>query len=224
MAKRLDLKPWTKFWRLTLTWNFESRKWKIWDECLCECWTVKFIERARLRNWNTRSCWCYQKECAKKILTKHGMKYTRIRHIYKWMKDRTTLATNASYKNYWLKWIKCERSCFEDFYKDMGTSYNEHVKQYGEKDTTLDRIDNSKNYCKENCRRVTMKEQQNNRTNNHSVTYKWEVYPSIKNFCEALGLDYYRTKHRIEAWRSIKNVVEIPKYGSYNLYKKIVSK
>ena len=219
MTKKLILKPWTRFWYLTLTWNNESRKWKIRDECLCKCWTIKFIERARLRNWNTKSCWCYQKECAKKILTKHWMKYTRIWRIYKWMKDRTIYSGNASYKNYWWKWIKCEWETFEDFYKDMGDSYNEHIREYWEKDTTLDRIDNNKNYCKENCRWATMKEQQNNRTNNHQIIYKWQEYPSIKKLCDTFWLDYARTEYRINSWWSIKNAVELPRYWSYALYK-----
>lgn len=39
-----------------------------------------------------------------------------------------------------------------------------------EKDTTIDRIDVNGNYCKENCRRATMKEQGQNRRNNKNFT------------------------------------------------------
>ena len=169
MVQRLDLKPWTRFGRLVLTWKLESRNGKIYDECRCDCWTVKFIQRARLRNWYCTSCWCYQRECAKKLMTKHWKRYNRIYKIFKGMKDRCIYEWNASYKNYWARWIKCEWKCFEDFYRDMHESYENHVKQFGEKQTTLDRINPELNYCKENCRWATYSEQ------NHNKRPRWFI-------------------------------------------------
>ena len=163
MVQRLDLKPWTRFGRLVLTWKLESRNGKIYDECRCDCWTVKFIQRARLRNWYCTSCWCYQRECAKKLMTKHWKRYNRIYKIFKGMKDRCIYEWNASYKNYWARWVKCEWKCFEDFYRDMHESYEDHVKQFGEKQTTLDRVNPELNYCKENCRWATYSEQNRNK-------------------------------------------------------------
>jgi len=52
---------------------------------------------------------------------------------------------------------------FEEFRDDMYKSYLEHVEKYWEKETSIDRIDNNWNYCKENCKRSTPKEQSNNR-------------------------------------------------------------
>lgn len=56
----------------------------------------------------------------------------------------------------------------------MGEKYSEHVKQYGEKNTQIDRIDVNWDYCKENCRRVTIKENSRNKRNNHLVDFWWQ--------------------------------------------------
>lgn len=45
----------------------------------------------------------------------------------------------------------------------MWESYEAHVKEYWEKDTTIDRIDVNWDYCKDNCRWATYKEQFENR-------------------------------------------------------------
>lgn len=68
------------------------------------------------------------------------------------------------YKYYGGRGIKCEWGDFKSFCTDMKDSY--------EKGLTLDRIDNNGDYCKENCRWVTMKDQSRNRRSN--IYYKGE--------------------------------------------------
>lgn len=70
-----------------------------------------------------------------------------------------------AYKNYWWRWIKCMWGNIDEFYNDMYESYLEHCKKYWFRETTIDRIDVNWNYCKENCRRATYKEQSLNRRN-----------------------------------------------------------
>lgn len=82
----------------------------------------------------------------------------KLRRIFRGMKHRCNNPKDKCYKYYWWKWVRIERETFEDFYSDMSDSYIEHYNQYGEKDTQIDRMDNNGNYCKENCRRVTAKE------------------------------------------------------------------
>lgn len=51
---------------------------------------------------------------------------------------------------------------FYDFFKAMYPSWKEHVKKYGEKDTSLERIDNDKPYSPDNCKWVRFSEQKGN--------------------------------------------------------------
>lgn len=163
MTQRLDLQNWLRFGRLILTWDRETRKWKIWEKCLCDCWNYKRVMRGNLLSWNTTSCWCFQKEFAQNLMTKHWYRYSRIYKIFKWMNDRCKYKSNASYKNYGWRWIVCERKTFEEFKDDMYESYLEHVKKFWEKQTTIDRIDANWNYCKDNCRWATYSEQNRNK-------------------------------------------------------------
>jgi hypothetical protein len=55
--------------------------------------------------------------------------------------------------------IKNEWKNYQEFKKDMYDSYVKHIQKHGKKQTTIDRLDPYKNYCKENCRWATYQEQ-----------------------------------------------------------------
>ena len=87
----------------------------------------------------------------------------RFRKIYSCMRYRTTNPKYTEWHLYGGRGIKSDYYAdFIDFYKDMFNSYVEHVKNYGEKDTTLDRIDPNGNYEKGNIRWATCSEQARN--------------------------------------------------------------
>lgn len=81
------------------------------------------------------------------------------------MKERCNNPKSTSYKRYGGRGIKTNWQDFQSFKKDMYSSYKYHVEVYGEKDTTIDRIENDGDYCKENCRWATYKVNGSNRGN-----------------------------------------------------------
>lgn len=70
---------------------------------------------------------------------------------------RCKYTSQIGYKYYGGKGITVEWKTYQDFKKDMYESYLKHIEVYGKRQTTLDRIDSDKNYCKENCRWATYK-------------------------------------------------------------------
>jgi|SRR5689334_8358237 len=86
---------------------------------------------------------------------------------------------------------------FDCFYEDMHNSYCEHVAKFGERDTTIDRIDNNEGYSKENCRWATMEVQGNNRSNNRFLSFNGETL-SLSQWSRKLGITRQALYSRIE--------------------------
>lgn len=98
----------------------------------------------------------------------HGKRKTRTYRIWSGMKTRCYNESEKCYKDYGAKGITvCDRwlNSFVNFLEDMGEA---------PEGLTLDRIDSTKGYSPENCRWATMREQQNNRSNNRVIEYNGE--------------------------------------------------
>ena len=104
---------------------------------------------------------------------KHGMRKHKFFKLWSAIRQRCSNEKNSSYKNYGAKGIKvCKRwENFMNFKEDMFLSYIKHINKHGQKQTTIERIDSDKNYCKKNCKWATRFEQ--NRNTNRNVYIKF---------------------------------------------------
>ena len=76
--------------------------------------------------------------------------------------------------------------------------------------STINRIDNNGNYCKENCAWSTAKIQAENKRNNIYVTYQNQIY-TLYNICKLLNLKHSTTYYRIKS----KNITAQEYFNKY---------
>lgn len=189
MGKIIDLEGQT-FGRLTVVKQGDyyispkGAKVKRWV-CECECGNTVQVNTTQLRNGNTKSCGCYQKEIATQNHMVHGMYKKRIYNIYTSMIQRCENSNNVDYHNYGGRGIQvCDewKNNFEAFYDwAMLHGYSSGL--------TIDRIDVNGNYEPLNCQWVTYKEQGNNRRNNHLITYNGETH-TMAEWADITGINY----------------------------------
>lgn len=175
-----------RFGRLTVLRKTEKRGLDggIVYECVCDCGTHCLAPGSRLTakgHSAKRSCGCLYRETHQQ----HGGSKTILFHKWASMKDRCYNKNAKQYKYYGGRGISvCEewRSSFLAFREwSLKNGYNEGL--------SLDRIDPNKNYCPENCRWITMEDQQRNKRNVKIITYNGESH-TIPEWSNILGIKY----------------------------------
>lgn len=132
---------------------------------------------------------------------KHGMCRTREYSTWCNIKNRCYNKKATGYK-YWggsgIRMSKSWFDSFEQFFADMGKIPN---------GMTMERVDNSKDYSKDNCKWGTREEQNNNRRNSLRATYKGKKY-SIQELVKILGIKYATIYKRIQQKRPLDEEVQ----------------
>lgn len=174
--------------------NMKGKKFGYWEVkeyigegkwlCLCECGSLKKVSGSTLRNKTSTNCGC------KNI--KHGCEGTKIYRLWSYMKERCYSENHKSYKNYGGRGIKV---C--DEWLEAKTFIEWCFKNGYEEGLSLDRIDVNGNYEPNNCRFITIKEQQRNKRNSKFIEING-VTKVASEWAELAGLDrqtiYYRIK------------------------------
>lgn len=140
------------------------------------------------------------KEEKKNWRIKHWFSKDKFYMKYYHIKERCNNINNVRYKSYWWRWIKLEWKTFEEFKNDMFPTYKEWL--------TIDRIDVNWNYNKENCRWITNKEQQNNKTNNKIIKYNWKTH-TLSEWSNILNIKYNTLASRLYRWMSIEKAFNL---------------
>lgn len=117
----------------------------------------------------------------------------RIYRIYRNMIKRCKYPSYKYYFRYGGRGIKvCESwNTFDKFYQDMKKGYSDGK--------TLDRIDNNGDYCKDNCKWSTPKEQCYNRSSNHWIEFDG-LKLSITQWADLIGVKRTTLLQRINVY------------------------
>ena len=162
----------------------------------CDCGNVKSVRNCSLTSGLTTSCGCANRKRIidlnkKRAIT--GMSHSRIYTMFRGMHSRCENPHHVGYKNYGSKGISvCEEwGNFENFYNwAIKNGYNDSL--------TIDRIDSSLGYCPENCRFVTIEENERNKSRVKKYHFKGESL-TLPQIADRIGVSKFCLYQRIKA-------------------------
>lgn len=186
--------------------------------CQCDCGAEGIVELGDLRSGHSKSCGCYRREVASRLITKRCTKHGHARRrrpsatyrIWRDMANRCSNPNHSKYPNYGGRGITvCDRwqgkQGYENFLADMGER---------PKGLSLDRIDNNGNYEPGNCRWATLMEQGNNKRNNVIIQHNGREY-TLAQLARKYGIKYGRFRYYyIRKGFTVKQTIEVCSSGN----------
>lgn len=177
----------------------------IW-KCECSCGNMVEVLSKSLRSGWTTSCGCAQREA----VTKHGGSYDRLYCIWSGAKSRCCDNNNKNYEQYGGRGIQMRNEWIDNYssFKEwaLANGYNDNAEKF---ECTLDRIDPNKGYSPDNCRFVSIKEQQNNRRNNRVYMVNNER-KTLTQLSEEYGINYATLQSRLDNGWSLEESLSRP--------------
>lgn len=216
MGKFIDLAG-QQFNRLTVIERAGYRGKNIVWLCRCECGNQTKVTGTHLKTGHTKSCGCLVVEVSRengKSRATHGMKRTRLYHVWRDIKIRCFNHNSSNFPIYGGRGITmCEewRSSFESFRNwAVANGYDDNA-PFGQ--CTIDRIDVNGNYEPTNCRWITNEKQSNNRRNNRIIEIHGETH-TASEWAKIYGVDYHTFHARLQrGWNPERALTETIKGG-----------
>lgn len=183
-----------------------ARRWF----CKCDCGGLKTVITKSLKNGNTTSCGCYQREQQIKANTVHGM---------------AVRGATAVEHPIWLAWQNMKRRCDDPknnryhAYGGRGITYDPRWREFlnfkadmepiWRRGLTLERKDVNGNYCKENCTWATRKTQMRNMRTNRLLTLNG-VTRTMAEWAELHNVTHGAIWFRIKQGWSVEDALTKP--------------
>lgn len=190
--------------------NMESKNKAAYWNCLCECKSVCVRGSRSLIDGRSWHCGCSINNSAKGVT--HGLSKTPTYITWSNMKMRCLNKNRKGYDQYGAAGISIDPNwhTYENFLADMG--------ERPSFDHSIDRIDNSKGYCKENCRWATKREQSRNRKHVTYYCFRGQNL-TIGDIAKLTNHPEERLRYRVRdlGW-SIERAVGTPPLDNKNRY------
>jgi hypothetical protein len=195
--------------RLTVISTHKKGANRYLAKCQCNCGSEPFYVRidalrkqSTVKRPATKSCGCLSVETA----TKHGLSMHPLYNHWHHMMIRCYDEKRSNYKYYGgrgitvcIKWHN-----LKNFIVDMSEGYKKGLQ--------LERVNNNKDYSKDNCCWATRKEQMRNTRHNHCITFNGKTR-CIAEWAEMYGLNPPTLLHRIRQGRlTIEQCITTPVY------------
>lgn len=198
-----------RFGRLLVTGQAPNRKTpngnsrRAWF-CVCDCGNELTATTMDLRGGDVKSCGCLKRELDVERGWKHGDHGTHLNNVWRAMRRRCRDQGQADYVHYGGRGIRvCE------LWENSYAAFKEWALSNGYAEgLTIDRIDVNGDYCPENCKWATRKEQTLNRRNTLTLTCNGET-KTLSEWADILGVKYITLYHRVRKGMSPEEILTI---------------
>lgn len=167
----------------------------------CICGVTKWVEERSVRRGLVKSCG----RCASKT---HGASKSNEYAVWRSLLARCNNPKHQAYCNYGGRGITVcsEWAVFENFIRDMGTQPF--------KGASIDRINNDKGYCADNCRWVNATQQNRNRRTNRLVSIEG-ITKTVSEWSELSGVRHNTICYRLDrGWEPKTAVFTQPNFSN----------